>query len=424
MLSKGNSNINTLTVQQDTTCNGSITLSNNLALGGKLVHGGADALSFDGSGNMSLHKPVQFPNGFTATATCGFTANCVFNEVAMNALNTPAIYLQMPGLSSSISVDGAPRLSFTQIKTQVIGDLEVLGDISGTIAGLDDYQKHASAHLQAVGCESNAGLANVSLHDYPAGWDTLLDWGGGTFQKVCNNVALAGNANVIADSCFIDFDIPAGAKSCLCHLLCWVTGGYCDVYAEHSNGERLWVNRLLLFGPGELINTPDGAIYSGRCVKVAAGHIAGDWTKLRFQGRRGAFNILSVAFQTEVIPQETLGFIHSDCITGDPNSLSDSRLKSQRTLLSGQQAQNVLNQIKSYTYDREDLDQRRVGLIADEVESAIDQLAIDNVVSSKWHNGGQYKTLDYSRLVSWLIPVVNKLLQAVADLKSIINGAA
>ena len=174
MLCQGNSNINTLTVQQDTTCNGSITLSNNLALGGKIVHGGADALSFDGSGNMMLHKPVQFPNGFTATATCGFTANCVFNEVAMNALNTPAINIQMPGLSSSISVDGAPRLSFTQIKTQVIGDLEVLGGISGTITGLDDYQKHASAHLQAVGCESNAGLANVSLHDYPPRCDKLL----------------------------------------------------------------------------------------------------------------------------------------------------------------------------------------------------------------------------------------------------------
>ena len=152
-------------------------------MGGKIVRGGADALSFDGSGNMSLHKPVQFPNGVTATATCGFTANCVFNEVAMNALNTPAINLQMPGLSSSISVDGAPRLSFTQIKTQVIGDLEVLGDISGIIAGFDEYQKHASAHSQAVGCESNVGLANVSLHDYPAGWDTLLDWGRRYFSK-------------------------------------------------------------------------------------------------------------------------------------------------------------------------------------------------------------------------------------------------
>ena len=125
-----------------------------------------------------------------------------------------------------------------------------------------------------------------------------------------------------------------------------------------------------------------------------------------------------------MLPQETLGFIHSDCIIGDPNSLSDERLKSERTEISGQQAQNVLNQIKSYTYDRDDLDQRRVGLIADEVESAIDQLAIDNVVSSKWHNDGQYKTLDYSRLVSLLIPAVNTLAKRVEDLESKLNGSS
>ena len=158
----------------------------------------------------------------------------------------------------------------------------------------------------------------------------MLDWGGGTFQKVCNNVHVASDANAIVDQYFIDFDMPAGATSCLCHLLCWVTGGYCDVYAEHSNGERLWVNRLLLFGPGELISTSDGHVYSGRCVKVAAGHIAANWTKIRCQGRRGAFNILSVAFQIEVLSQETLGFLHSDRITGDPNSLSDSRLKNRK----------------------------------------------------------------------------------------------
>ena len=191
--------------------------------------------------------------------------------------------------------------------------------------------------------------------------------------------------------------------------ICWVAGGYCDVYAERNNGSRLWVNRLLLLGPGELISTSDGNVSSGQCVKVAAGHIAGDWTKIRFQGRRGAFNIRSVAFQTEVIPQETLGSLHSDCIIGDPNSLSDSRLKTERTELSGQQAQSILKQIKSYTYEKDDIGERRLGCIADEVESAIDQLAIDNAVSSNLQKDGQYKTFEYSRLVSLLIPALNTL---------------
>ena len=59
-----------------------------------------------------------------------------------------------------------------------------------------------------------------------------------------------------------------------------------------------------------------------------------------------------------------------------------------------------------------------LGLVADGVESTIDQLAIDSVISSKWHKDDQYKTLDYSRLVSLLIPVVNTLAKRVADLDS------
>ena len=75
---------------------------------------------------------------------------------------------------------------------------------------------------------------------------------------MCNNFSVASDANAIADQCSTGFGVPAGATSCLCRLLCWATGGYAGIYAEDSNGERHWVNRLLLFGPGEFINTPDG----------------------------------------------------------------------------------------------------------------------------------------------------------------------
>ena len=92
---------------------------------------GAGALSFDGSGNMSLHTPVQFPNGCTANATCNVTADCVFNQVAMNGLDTPTINIQMPGLASHISVDDTERISVTQFKTQIHNGLEVLGNSSG-----------------------------------------------------------------------------------------------------------------------------------------------------------------------------------------------------------------------------------------------------------------------------------------------------
>ena len=122
--------------------------------------------------------------------------------------------------------------------------------------------------------------------------------------------------------------------------------------------------------------------------------------------------------------QPPAGFVHSDNVHGDPSSLSDARLKSEVTPVSGDQALSVLGQIQACTYERQDLKQRRLGLIADEVEEAIDQLAIDNVVGSKWHEGDDYKTLDYARLVALLIPAVNTLSARVKDLESKVNGTS
>ena len=81
-------------------------------------------------------------------------------------------------------------------------------------------------------------------------------------------------------------------------------------------------------------------------------------------------------------------WVHSDSVYGNPGSLSDVRLKEEVTSVSGAQALSVLSSIQGCTYERPDLQQRRLGLIADEVEDAIDQLAVDNVVGSKWHQGG------------------------------------
>ena len=52
------------------------------------------------------------------------------------------------------------------------------------------------------------------------------------------------------------------------------------------------------------------------------------------------------------------------------------------------------------------------------MEEAIQELAIDNVVSSKWYLDDEYKTLDYSRRVTLLIPAVNSLRQRVKELEA------
>ena len=116
--------------------------------------------------------------------------------------------------------------------------------------------------------------------------------------------------------------------------------------------------------------------------------------------------------------------MHSDNVYGDPASLSDARLKTEVTNVSGDQALSVLSQIQGCTYEREDLDQRRLGLIADQVQDAIQLLGVDNVVGTKWHQGEEYKTLQYDRLVPLLVNAVNRLNQQVEELQSKIHGAA
>ena len=167
--------------------------------------------------------------------------------------------------------------SLTQLNTRVLGDLQVIGNlsVSGTGGGgtvdLSDYQEHASAHLQAYGMESYYATNNVDFHLNPP-WDYYLSWG--IFTHVCNNAVLHGVPNADASTAWEEFNIPVNAKSCLVHLLTWSTGGYCDVELVHANGDRLFANRLQLYGPGTSVTLPDGtAAYSGRLVAVAAGHI-------------------------------------------------------------------------------------------------------------------------------------------------------
>ena len=73
------------------------------------------------------------------------------------------------------------------------------------------------------------------------------------------------------------------------HLLAWALGGYMDVYLQHANGQKLWANRLNIYGPGEVIGVNGAALYSGRHVLVVAGNMEGSWSRIRFQGRKGSF---------------------------------------------------------------------------------------------------------------------------------------
>ena len=81
----------------------------------------------------------------------------------------------------------------------------------------------------------------------------------------------------------------------------------------------------------------------------------------------------------------------------------------------------TLAQIQPQTYNREDLHERRLGLIADQCQDALEGLAIVNVVGERsWQVDGEtdmYKTLSYDRLVPLLIGAVNTLSTRMQQLE-------
>ena len=158
--------------------------------------------------------------------------------------------------------------------------------------------------------------------------------------------------------------------------------------------------------------------------QILATNLQPGYDRIRLLMRKGELLVNMIKWLDNRVAQPPSCWVHSDNVHGDPSSLSDARLKTEVTHVSGTQALDVLTQIQGCTYEREDLQQRRLGLIADEVEDAIQQLAIDNVVGSKWHNGDEHKTLDYSRLVALLVPAVNTLSARLQEMEAKVNGAA
>ena len=61
-----------------------------------------------------------------------------------------------------------------------------------------------------------------------------------------------------------------------------------------------------------------------------------------------------------------------------------------------EQVVGVLGKIKGCSCDQAYLKDGRLGHVADEADSAIQEVVIDSVVNPKWHNTDTYKTLDNS----------------------------
>ena len=227
----------------------------------------------------------------------------------------------------------------------------------------------------------------------------------------------------------IEFSVQG--QTAIMSNLRWHTGAYVDVYGrEASTGQYIWLNRVDTYQSGGTeythgtVQNPGSYHHAGCIYQILATNLQPGYDRIRITVRKGELLINMLKWLDHRVSQPPSCWVHSDNVHGDLGSLSDRRLKSEVTPVSGTQALDVLSQIQGCTYEREDLDQRRLGLIADNVEQAIAQISVDNVVGSKWHDSAEYKTLDYARLVSILIPAVNTLSARVKDLETKINGTS
>ena len=104
--------------------------------------------------------------------------------------------------------------------------------------------------------------------------------------------------------------------------------------------------------------------------------------------------------------------------------MSDLRLKQNLLEVTPEQCLNALRKIRPQTYDRIDTGERRLGLLSDQCEAALEKagIEIDNVIGQQhWQVDGErdvYKTLQYDRRVPLLIGAVNTLSARVQDLES------
>ena len=184
----------------------------------------------------------------------------------------------------------------------------------------------------------------------------------------------------------------------------------------HIGAGDTWLNRINM---GQTMATTGSGRFSGDMVQVVASRLDA-YTHLVFRAVRGVSRFKCIAFQA--FDWQTCSSSH----TPSTDVLSDGRIKTERVEVTGQQALDICSNIKCYTYDRADLNQRRIGCIADEVKETMTSVLpqFENLTGSTMASPGdmdyqEFLTLDYSRLTAPLCAAITELRKEVAELKQL-----
>ena len=161
--------------------------------------------------------------------------------------------------------------------------------------------------------------------------------------------------------------------------------------------------------------------YAGQRLACVCSGMASHFDQVVFKGKKGRWDIVAVSFSANISQVDGADWIHSDNIDGDPNSLSDSRIKDNQELASQDSLCKVFDAVHPKVYDRVDSEvpTHRLGFIAQDVQQALQTHMPDvtNVISERPVGNESLLALDYSRLVCVLWAKVRQLEQEILALK-------
>lgn len=126
------------------------------------------------------------------------------------------------------------------------------------------------------------------------------------------------------------------------------------------------------------------------------------------RGYVGATSANCLAVQNAAGSLTTLTVDNSGNLTAAANitAYSDRRLKTDLEQITD--ALNIVQSLTGYRYKRVDIDQKEIGLIAQDVEPMLPELVVEN---------GEYKSLAYDRMVAVLVEAVKMLAARVEILE-------
>ena len=245
-------------------------------------------------------------------------------------------------------------------------------------------------------------------------WDALELKPGGLRAHSTNATSNAVSSDILV------FDKPAGAKSCVLHMLRWSKGGYLEVFAVTNTNITRWLDRIHNNNSASL--TWSGNVQGGSKLQTIAGTLLDTDTRIEIHVNKGLLYFLGLRWHAHNGPVDSHSFTHSDCIIGDPSSLSTREIKQDIETLPNAQCIDLVGQMRATTYQRPDLAEQRLGMISGEVQEALDPLGIGNVCVSKFVAVGaeakDYLALQYKRLVPLLIGSVNALAARVQEVEN------